>query len=119
MIQGADILTTSDRDHLYQVFMPDFFEGEPCNSAWYVYLNFIPVFASLFIRLIIWGSRRYPPETEDQKKNIYAWFETRTPAISAERTPRLIKDIEELYGKKTWGAVGVFPPRLLSWTSFI
>jgi hypothetical protein len=36
VIQGADILATSDKDHQYQVFMPDFFDGEPCNRAWYV-----------------------------------------------------------------------------------
>ena len=34
-IQGADILATSDKDHPYQVFMPDFFEGVPCDTAWY------------------------------------------------------------------------------------
>lgn len=34
-LQGADILATSDQHDSYQVFMPDFFEGEPCNKAWY------------------------------------------------------------------------------------
>ncbi|RDW63359.1 dienelactone hydrolase [Coleophoma cylindrospora] len=82
VIQGADILATSDKDHSYQVFIPDFFEGEPCNKAW------------------------YPPNTDEQKKNLYAWFDTRTPAIGAERTPKIIKDVEALYGKKTWGVVG-------------
>lgn len=33
-IQGADILSTSDKGHQYQVFMPDFFEGNPCDIAW-------------------------------------------------------------------------------------
>ena len=27
-IQGADILSTSDKDHSYQVFMPDFFDDK-------------------------------------------------------------------------------------------
>ena len=33
-IQGADILSTSDEAHQYQVFMPDFFQGEPADIAW-------------------------------------------------------------------------------------
>ncbi len=32
-IQGADILSTSDEAHQYQVFMPDFFEGNSCDIA--------------------------------------------------------------------------------------
>jgi len=36
-LQGADILATSDEKHSYQVFMPDFFEGEPADIAWYFY----------------------------------------------------------------------------------
>jgi hypothetical protein len=35
-IQGADIMSTSDEAHQYQVFMPDFFEGNPSNKDWYV-----------------------------------------------------------------------------------
>jgi len=33
-LQGADILSTSDKDHTYQVFMPDFFEGNPADISW-------------------------------------------------------------------------------------
>ena len=33
-LQGADILANSDKNHTYQVFMPDFFEGEPADIAW-------------------------------------------------------------------------------------
>jgi len=36
-IQGADILAAAGE---YQVFMPDFFEGEPADIAWYVYLSY-------------------------------------------------------------------------------
>jgi dienelactone hydrolase len=32
-IQGADILAASEE---YQVFMPDFFEGQPADIAWYL-----------------------------------------------------------------------------------
>lgn len=35
-IEGADILAYSDPDHEYQVFMPDFFHGEPADIAWYI-----------------------------------------------------------------------------------
>lgn len=59
VIQGADILATADKDHQYQVFMPDFFDGEPCNPAWYVF-NWHSSFLSgpllriiLFIQLIM------------------------------------------------------------------
>jgi len=34
-IQGADILAHSDKEHQYQVYMPDFFEGEYADVAWY------------------------------------------------------------------------------------
>lgn len=29
-LQGADILSSSDAKQKYQVFMPDWFKGEPC-----------------------------------------------------------------------------------------
>lgn len=34
-IQGADILSTSDKDHTYQVFMPDFFDDKPADISWF------------------------------------------------------------------------------------
>lgn len=34
-IQGADILAHSDKEHQYQVFMPDFFDGKPADISWY------------------------------------------------------------------------------------
>lgn len=35
-IQGADILATSDDHQKYRVFMPDWFDGEPCPVEWFV-----------------------------------------------------------------------------------
>jgi hypothetical protein len=32
-LQGADILATSDHDHQYQVFMPDFFDGKSLDIS--------------------------------------------------------------------------------------
>ena len=80
-LQGADILATSAAEE-YQVFIPDFFEGSPADIAW------------------------YPPETEEQKKALYGWFPARMPPMGAEKIPGILKSIEEVYGKKTWGAVG-------------
>ncbi|KAF4637390.1 hypothetical protein G7Y89_g689 [Cudoniella acicularis] len=81
-LQGADILATSDKDHPYQVFIPDFFEGEPADIAW------------------------YPPVTDEQKKALGAWFPSHMPATGIAKIPKILKDIEEKYGEKTWGAVG-------------
>lgn len=33
-VQGADILSTSDDHTKYKVFIPDFFQGEPCPIEW-------------------------------------------------------------------------------------
>jgi hypothetical protein len=41
-IQGADILSTSDKDNQYQVFVPDFFEGKPADISWYVSHSSLP-----------------------------------------------------------------------------
>ncbi|KAE8442383.1 hypothetical protein EG329_003399 [Mollisiaceae sp. DMI_Dod_QoI] len=81
-IQGADILSTSDEAHQYQVFMPDFFEGNSCDIA------------------------LYPPVTEEQKKALYDWFSSRTPAIAIPRIPQILAAVEAKYGKKTWAALG-------------
>lgn len=34
-LQGADILAHGDKEHHYQVFMPDFFDGKPADISWY------------------------------------------------------------------------------------
>jgi hypothetical protein len=34
-ILGANILATSDEQHSYQVFVPDFIEGKPADIFWY------------------------------------------------------------------------------------
>lgn len=36
-LQGADILSSSDAKQKYQVFMPDWFKGEPCPIEMYVH----------------------------------------------------------------------------------
>jgi len=83
-IQGADILSTSDKDHQYQVFMPDFFEGKPADISW------------------------YPPDTEEKGNALGNFFQTTgAPPTSAKKVPELVKAIEAKYPAiKTWGVVG-------------
>lgn len=50
-IQGADILAYGDADRKYQVFMPDFFEGNTAELEW------------------------YPPTDDDKKAKIGKWFQ--------------------------------------------
>jgi len=50
--------------------------------------------------------------TDYQKEKLNSWFSTRTPLIGAAKIPQIITDLETVYGKKTWGAVGVQPPML-------
>ncbi|KAF7916015.1 uncharacterized protein EAE98_010870 [Botrytis deweyae] len=80
-IQGADILAQGSGEG-YQVFMPDFFEGEPAKIEW------------------------YPPVTDEQMKSLMDWFAPRKPNIAIERIPSILRNIEEKYGEKSWGAVG-------------
>ncbi|KAF7937861.1 uncharacterized protein EAE97_007657 [Botrytis byssoidea] len=80
-IQGADILAQGSGEE-YQVFMPDFFEGQPARLEW------------------------YPPVTDEQMKSLMNWFAPRKPDIAIERIPSILKNIEEKHGEKIWGAVG-------------
>ena len=49
-IQGADILATGDVERKYQVYMPDFFEGNPASIEW------------------------YPPTDDEKKSKLGKWF---------------------------------------------
>ncbi|KAL2065655.1 hypothetical protein VTL71DRAFT_3325 [Oculimacula yallundae] len=81
-LQGADILSTADPEHAYQVFMPDFFEGNAADLAW------------------------YPPTTEEKKTALYSWFSTRGFDLGVKKSPKILADIESVYGKKKWAALG-------------
>lgn len=79
--RGADILATAGN---YQVFMPDFFEGNPCDLSW------------------------HPATTEEQKKKLGAWFPTRMPVKGVEKIPKILKDLGNYNpGIKKWGVIGV------------
>ena len=83
-LQGADILSTSDKDHQYQVFIPDFFEGKPADISW------------------------YPPDNEEKGKALGNFFQTTgAPPKAAEKVPTLVKAIQANYPSiKTWGVLG-------------
>ncbi|KAK3354743.1 Alpha/Beta hydrolase protein [Neurospora tetraspora] len=81
-IQGADILATSD-DTKYKVFMPDWFKGEPCPIEW------------------------YPPDNDEKKKNLGAFFGKNPPQGVAEKLPAFVKTLSAKHANiKSWGIIG-------------
>ena len=83
-IQGADILSTSDANQKYRVVMPDWFKGEPCPIEW------------------------YPPDNEEKKKNLGAFFGKNPPPGVAEKIPGFLKAAEAKYPSiKSWAILGV------------
>ncbi|RDW92494.1 hypothetical protein BP5796_01888 [Coleophoma crateriformis] len=83
-LQGADILSTSDKHNQYRVFMPDFFHGKPADITW------------------------FPPDTDEKKQNMGNFFQNQgAPPKTAKIVPDLLKDIEKKYPEiKTWGIAG-------------
>jgi len=83
-LQGADILAHADKEHQYQVFMPDFFDGKPADISW------------------------YPPDNEEKGKKLGEFFKTAAaPPKTLERIPKVLKQIEsERSSIKEWGVVG-------------
>lgn len=81
-LQGADILATS-ADQKHRVFIPDWFEGEPCPIEW------------------------YPPNTEDKQKKLGGFFEKNPPPKVAGQVPPYIKAAKEKYPEITeWAILG-------------
>ena len=83
-LQGADILAHSDHERPYQVFMPDFFEGNPADISW------------------------YPPDTEEKGKKLGNFFGTTgAPRKTVQRIPTVVKEIQAAHPEiKEWGIVG-------------
>jgi len=82
-LQGADILAYSDTEHPYQVFVPDFFEGNPANITW------------------------YPPDTEDKQKALGDWFQTAAPPKHLPKIPAFLDAAEKQNSNiKSWGIIG-------------
>jgi dienelactone hydrolase len=82
ILQGADILAHSDKEHQYQIYMPDFFDG--------VYIS------------------QFPPETDAQKAELGKFFENQAnPQKAQKRIPECLKAAEQDNSNiKTWGVIG-------------
>ncbi|KAI9656671.1 MAG: hypothetical protein M1831_004581 [Alyxoria varia] len=83
-LQGADILAHSDESSLYQVFMPDFFEGKPADIAW------------------------YPPDTKEKGEKLGEFFSTTAaPPKTVGRLSNAMKELKDKHPDiKDWGIVG-------------
>ncbi|KAK1768702.1 Alpha/Beta hydrolase protein [Phialemonium atrogriseum] len=82
-LQGADILATSDDHTKYKVFIPDWFKGSPCPIDW------------------------YPPNTEEKKKNLGAFFQKFPPPKIAGKVPAFVKALQAKNPSiKSWAIIG-------------
>lgn len=84
ILQGADMLAYSDQQQEYQVYMPDFFDED------YISLS------------------DYPPQTDEQKSKIGAWFSDKAnPDKAQSRIPQCLKAAQESNPNiRIWGALG-------------
>ncbi|KAI0011360.1 hypothetical protein F4779DRAFT_573389 [Xylariaceae sp. FL0662B] len=82
-IQGADILSTSDKSQKYKVFIPDWFKGAPADLSW------------------------FPPDTEEKQKNLGAFFQKHPPPSVAEKVPDYVKAVSDRHPEiKSWAIIG-------------
>ena len=84
IIQGADLLAWSDKDHPKQVFMPNFFqESGPADIAW------------------------YPPDTEEKQGKLGKWFENAAPPKHLPKIAPIVAEAEKHNSNiKSWGIIG-------------
>jgi dienelactone hydrolase len=84
ILQGADILAHSDKEHPMQVFMPDFFQEHGCaDIAW------------------------YPPDTDEKGKKLGKWFEGAAPPKHLPKIAGLVAAAEKANPNiKSWGMIG-------------
>ena len=82
-IQGADILAYSGKAN-YQVFMPDWFDGNPADISW------------------------YPPDTEEKSRKLGDFFQIEAEPLKAvDRVMKVMKELQSNYpGVRNWGVVG-------------
>ncbi|KAI9880960.1 MAG: hypothetical protein M1830_009454 [Pleopsidium flavum] len=94
-LQGADILAHSDQEHQYRVFVPDFFYGKSAEHSW------------------------YPPNTKEKGEKLRAFIEgPAAPPKTAEKIPRVVKEIEDKTGGDitTWFGLGMcWGGKVLPW----
>lgn len=83
ILQGADILATSDTGRSYQIFMPDFFNGNPAKMEW------------------------YPPVNDEQKAIVGEWFKDAVWSIHRPKIPGILRAAEKTNPNiKDWGMMG-------------
>ncbi|MCJ1228933.1 hypothetical protein MMC12_005597 [Toensbergia leucococca] len=96
-LQGADILAHADSSHQYQVFIPDFFLGSPCEPSW------------------------YPPDTDEKKEKLGAFFAgPAAPKPNVAKVGPLVKAIEKEVGGgiEQWASLGqCWGGKIISFTS--
>ncbi|KAI0527811.1 Alpha/Beta hydrolase protein [Xylaria bambusicola] len=83
ILQGADILATGDAKQSYQVFMPDFFNGNPAKMEW------------------------YPPTTDEQNAALGEWFKDALWSIHQPKIPGILQ-ADQMFNPnvKSWGIIG-------------
>jgi dienelactone hydrolase len=83
-LQGADILAYTDKEHPYQVFMPDFFEGSPADISWYP-----------------------PGDDKDKQQKLGAFFSNQAaPPKTLPRIPKIIEELKKSKGVEKWAIIG-------------
>jgi len=81
-VQGADILATSHTQK-HQVFIPDWFKGEPCPIEW------------------------YPPNTPEKQKDLGAFFGKNPPTGVAQALPGFVDALKAKHPEiKSWALLG-------------
>ncbi|KAI0202770.1 Alpha/Beta hydrolase protein [Astrocystis sublimbata] len=83
ILQGADILASADTEQAYQVYMPDFFKGNPASMEW------------------------YPPTTEEQKAIVAEWFKEAQWSIHKPKLPGILQEASKVNPNiRSWGIMG-------------
>ncbi|KAI1128547.1 Alpha/Beta hydrolase protein [Nemania abortiva] len=83
ILQGADILATGDAEQSYQVFMPDFFNGNPASIDW------------------------YPPTNDEQIALVTEWFKDAQWSIHKPKLPGILQAAQKINPNiKAWGIMG-------------
>ena len=83
--QGADMVSAAltSAGEPTVVIMPDFFHG-----------NFVP---------LEW----YPPDTDEKRAGVAAWFKTALPPLHIPKVPGIVAAAEQAFPRvKTWGVLG-------------
>ncbi|KAI1213255.1 alpha/beta-hydrolase [Annulohypoxylon truncatum] len=82
-IQGADILADGDVEKKYQVYMPDFFEGNPAKIEW------------------------YPPTDDEKKAKLGKWFEGAVWPKHLPKVPGILEAAKKHNPNiSSWGIIG-------------